>query len=250
MITPFVPPYYITLLPPPIWSGVDDLPVLPHLPGRNVKISKGPMWSGQVIKTASGRRRPTSYWPFPLWQFSISYDVIRGIPPTQDELSIMWEFYNTMSGPYGGTWLYADRDDAQLRTSALQDNSTGAPLLDPATHQPETDPGSPYPLGYTFAIGDGATRVFQLSRFVNSWVEPVANVFQPLVMDNGVYTPGAYTVANGQVTFSSAPLAGHALSWFGYFYFQCAFVDDTLSFDQIVRQLWSGKGLKFESIRV
>ncbi len=52
------------------------------------------------------------------------------------------------------------------------------------------------------------------------------------------------------MTFGTAAAAGHTLSWAGYYYFGCRFAQDDLSFEQIVNQLWSGKSLKFTSLRV
>ena len=58
-----------------------------------------------------------------------------------------------------------------------------------------------------------------------------------MILDNGALA-GTHSVERGQVTFSIAPASGHALSWFGYFYFGCRFLQDDLSFEQIVQQLW------------
>ena len=61
---------------------------------------------------------------------------------------------------------------------------------------------------------------------------------------------GAYTLEpNGQIVFAAAPAEGVALTWSGYFYFGCRFLEDALSLEQITAQLWSGKSLKFTSIR-
>jgi hypothetical protein len=245
-ITPFIPPGFLSTLPGAIWSGVGGLPVLPFLPGQAIAVSKGPQWRTQVIRSASGRTRTTAYWPYPLWKFELQYEVVRR-RPTQDELADLWEFFNTAQGQYG-TWLFVDPSDCQLPTSALLDPATGAPLTDPATGAILTDPGSPYPLGVQFGTGDGTTKTFQLSRLVNSWREPVFATFQPVILDNGAFA-GANSVAGGQVTFTTAPAAGHVLSWFGFFYFGCHFAQDDLTFEQIVNLLWSGKSLKFESLR-
>ena len=69
----YVPPSFLTSLPSGIWSGVDGLSVLPYLPGQAVTVTKAPMWSTEVVRTASGRERRTAYWPYPLWQFELGY---------------------------------------------------------------------------------------------------------------------------------------------------------------------------------
>lgn len=243
-ITPFVPPSFLTSLPTGIWAGVDGLPVLPYLPGQAVAVSKAPSWSTGVIRAASGRERRTAYWPFPLWQIELQYEVIRH-RPTNDELAAMWEFFCVEQGQFG-TWLFVDPTDCQLPTSLLLDAS-GLPLTD--SSGAFISDGSSTPVSYAFGAGDGTTTVFQLTRSLRSFVEPIYAAFQPVILDNGA-TAGTHTVANGKVTFSVAPAAGHTLSWFGYFYFGCRFLQDDLTFEQIVQQLWAGKSLKFTSLRV
>ncbi len=243
-ITPFIPPSFLTSLPTGIWSGADGLPVLPYLPGQSVTVTKAPKWSTGVIRAASGRERRTAYWSFPLWQFELQYEVIRH-RPTTPELAAMWEFFNVMQGQFG-PWLFVDPSACQIPTSILLDGS-GQPLTDSAGAF-LTD-GSGTPTGYQFATGDGATTTFQLTRALGSFSEPVYAVFAPVILDNGALA-GTHAVARGQVTFSAPPASGHALSWFGHFYFGCRFLQDDLGFEQIVQQLWSGKALKFTSLRV
>ena len=243
-ITPFIPPSFLTSLPAGIWSGADGLPVLPYLPGQSVTLTKAPKWSTGVIRAASGRERRTAVWSFPLWQFELQYEVVRARPGVA-ELAAMWEFFSVMQGQFG-PWLFVDPTNCQLPTSLLLDAS-GQPLTD-SSGAFLTD-GSGAPTGYAFGTGDGATTTFQLARPINSFSEPVYAAFEPVILDNGALA-GAHSVAHGQVTFSVAPASGHVLSWFGFFYFGCRFLQDDLSFEQIVQQLWSGKSLKFTSLRV
>jgi len=72
----------------------------------------------------------------------------------------------------------------------------------------------------------------------------------PTVLDNGTYTAGSYTYANGQVTFTTAPTSGHMLSWFGYFYFGCEFVQDDLTLERLADMLYKGQSIKISSLRV
>ena len=199
-----------------IWGGMLGLPVLPFLPGQSPTVTKAPKWSTQVVRTASGRERRTAYWPSPLWQFALQYEVIRHRPGA-DELAILWEIFNVLQGQYGA-FLFVDPTDCQVSAAA-------------------------------FGTGDGSTKTFQLQRQINGFTEPVYAVYSPTVLDNGS-PAGAYTLEpNGQIVFAAAPAAGHALTWSGYFYFGCRFLEDELSFEQIVTQLWSGKSLKFTSLR-
>lgn len=204
---------------PGIWGGVAGLPVLPWLPGRSPKVTKAPMWSTEVIRTASGRERRTSYWPSPLWQFEHSYGVLQQAP-SEEDLALLWEFFNVAQGQFG-PFLFVDPTDCQV------------PASSPAA----------------FGTGDGSTLSFQLLRQINSFSEAVYGVYGPTILDNGS-AAGAYTIGpNGVVTFATAPAAGHALTWSGYFYFGCRFLQDDLSFDRVVNTLWTGKSLKFTSLR-
>ena len=218
-ITPVVPSASLSALPSGIWSGTQGLPVLPYLPGQTPNVTKSPKWSTEIITTASGRERRTAYWSYPKWSFELQYEVIRH-RPTVDELFALWEFFNVAKGQYG-PWLFVDPSDCQVLSSA------------PAS----------------FGTGDGTTKVFQLQRQINSFSEPVFDVYAPNILDNG--SPAAsYTIsANGVVTFATAPAAGHPLTWYGYFYFGCRFLQDDLSFEAMAATLWSGKSVKFVSIK-
>ena len=223
--SPYVPPSSISSLPSGIWSGVQGLNVFPYLPGQNITVNKSPTWSTEVIKSASGRRRATSYYPYPLWQFEVSYEVLRktgaSSRPTTDELLKMWEFFNLQAGQFGA-FLFVDPTDCVI----------------PSTAQA------------SFGTGDGSTKIFQLQRQIYTWSEPVYDVYQPVIYDNGTVVSSGLTFSpNGVVTFTTAPAAGHALTWSGEFYFGCCFTQDDLSFEQLVVNLWNGKGLKLESQR-
>ena len=88
-----------------------------------------------------------------------------------------------------------------------------------------------------FGIGDGATKVFQLSK-----VSKVAGtsatytrvVNKPLVgatfKVNGVPTAATYDIYTGLVTFAAAPADGAVLTWTGEFRVQVRFDIDYLPF--------------------
>ena len=210
-----------------IWAGVNALNVMPRLPGQSAVYHKAPLWSAKVARATSGRERRTAYWPYPLWQFEIALNVLRQAA-SPAELTKLWEFFNLAAGQFG-PWLFVDLADCQLTSTAA------GQLMNTATG------------GFT---GDGATTLFQFTRPLNSFVEPVYGVYQPVVLDNGAPTAATLTFnANGTVSFSVAPANGHALTWFGYYYFLCRFSQDDLTADQIVSQLYGAQSLKFTSIR-
>lgn len=199
-------------------NGQYGLPVFPLLPGQSVALSKAPRWSTKVKRAASGRERRTALWPYPLWQFELSYEVVRH-RPSNDELAAMWLFFNTIQGQYQ-PWLFLDPSDYQQTNAQV------------------------------FGIGDGSTTTFQIARaFTQTAAEPVYAPFGMTVFINGTAAT-AYTMAgNGKIVFSTPPAAGALLSWAGYYYFGCRFLADDLTFEQLVSQLWSGKSVKFTSLR-
>ncbi len=215
-ITPYVPPSWISSLPSGIWSGVAGYPVFPVLPGQYPTVKKTPQWSTNVKRASSGRERRTGLWSYPLWNFELSYEVIRH-RPTIEELAVMWEFFNVAQGKLA-TFLLVDMSANQVT-------------------------------GQQFATGDGTTTTFQLTRQIRSWVEPVFGVYSPTIYVNGTPTSAYTIIPNGACQFTTAPASGAVLTWSGYFYFGCRFDQDDCEFEQIVSQLWQGKSIKLVSQR-
>lgn len=205
-----------TTIDPGIWAGVDSLPVVPYLPGQTPDVNKSVIWSTKVVEGPSLRQRATQLAQYPKWAFVLKYEVIRN-KTTVPELAAFWEFFNSMAGRFG-TFLYVD-------------------------------PADNFVTANSFGTGDGSTKTFQLARQVNTWTELVYGAYDPIILNNGVVaSPATYTVNGGLVTFGTAPLTGHALTWTGYHYFLCRFDDDTLAVDGIMGALFSNSGLKFTSI--
>jgi len=200
-------------------NGQYGLPVFPLLPGQSITLGKAPRWSTKVKRAASGRERRTALWPYPLWQFELSHEVVRH-RPSNDELAALWSFFNTSQGQYQ-PWLFLDPSDYQQASPQV------------------------------FATGDGSTATFQIGRtFTQAEPEPVYAPFGMTVFINGTATTAYTMAANGKITFSGPPAAGAVLTWTGCYYFGCRFLADDLTFEQLVSQLWSGKSVKFTSLRV
>jgi uncharacterized protein (TIGR02217 family) len=195
------------------------LPVFPLLPGQSIAVSKAPKWSTKVKRASSGRERRTALWPYPLWQFELSYEVVRA-RPTNGELAALWSFFNTVQGQ-NQPWLFLDPTDFQQTSPQI------------------------------FGTGDGVTTTFQIGRtFTQASAEPVYAPFGITLFINGAAITAYTSAANGQVTFASAPSVGAQLAWTGGYYFGCRFLQDDLTLEQLVSQLWSGKSVKFTSLRV
>jgi uncharacterized protein (TIGR02217 family) len=211
---PYWPPRWIAGYPD---MGEPSEGVLPRMPGQTLIEKKSPQWSTGVQKSVSGRRRTTAYYSSPEWSFQISYNVVRKRPGL-DEWSRMTEFFNSRKGQFG-EFLFFDRTDHLV-------------------------------LDHQFGTGDGTTRVFQLTRGVKDWVEPVYAVVGIDGVTVGNVSRTDYTVDDlGRITFSAAPVKGAALVWSGAFYFRCAFDEDALTSAQPFRTIWEMKSIAFTSIK-
>ena len=51
-----------------------------------------------------------------------------------------------------------------------------------------------------------------------------------------------------QVTFTSAPAAGQALSWSGNFAYVAKFAEDSMDFNQFMQNLWDLQSCKIEQV--
>ena len=216
-ITPYVPSTLLSGVPTGVWSGVNSLSVMPYLPGQAIEVEKSPVWNTKVVRSASGRERRTAIQPFPLWQFTLKYEVVRH-KSTVEELGVLWEFFNSMQGQYIN-FLFLDPTDNYVTAGQ-------------------------------FGVGNGSATAFQLQRAINSWYEPIYAAYLPAIYVNGALkTLGTdYTLGtNGIVNFVSAPANAAVLTWTGYFYYFCRFEQDDFRLAQIVQKLWSNDGLKIIS---
>lgn len=191
--------------------------VFPALITRGWSVIKTPEWSTIQQRSTSGRETRIATMQFPLWNFTLTYEVLRS--NTYKELQQLMDFYNARQGAF---------DNFLIDESFTPD--------DAATTQ-------------VFGIGDGVTTQFQLSRQIYSggFAEPVMNLNgAPQIFDNAVLkaTPGDYSInATGLVTFTYSPTAGHPLTWTGSYYFRARFKQDTNDFEEFVYQMFELKKL-------
>lgn len=198
----------------------DDPSVFPYMVGRTFLQRKTPQWSTDVKTSVSGKERRRALWSYPIWRFSVAYNVLRD-GPTLQELQRLYAFFNSMQG-MAGEFLFWDRDD-NIATDMF------------------------------FAAGDGTTTTFQVTRTIQvggiSASEPVlAFSGDPQITVDGIATD--VTVGQrGKVTFASAPADGARLNWTGRFYYRCRFEIDELDISQLMSGLWEGRGIDFHTVK-
>lgn len=211
---------------------LDPTPIMPSLNGFSVH--KIPNYSSLVATSVSGRELQACQQAYPLWEFNITYEVLRD--ETQNEIidpeySALTEFqqitqlFLACSGQYG-RFFFED----------LVDNSR---------------------LGQILGTGDGVTTVF---RFVRTWGSGALSFEEPVGGVNNskpinVYLNGSPTVNYNidlnlqNIEFVSAPANGVVITADFYFYYFCRFLEDINDFEQFYHNLWSLKSLKFRSVK-
>lgn len=198
-------------------SVIVDPHFFPLLPGQTFLIEKGPQWSTRVQTSKSGRELRSSAWSAPIWNFKVAYELLRDRQPTFDELNRLYAFFNERKGRFG-EFFYLDPSEA--------------PVVDQF-------------LGY----GDGTNSLFQLTRNLAGWVEPVYAVAGiPVIKVNGVEATASIGEF-GVATLTTAPAAGQQVTWSGLAAYICRFDQDNLSPSQMVKDIWELDGLSFKSIK-
>ena len=216
-------------------------PTFPALAGQGWSTHKKPLFSTIVASHVSGREVRDALYANPVWQFELTFDGLDGTP----------------TGQYGG--LGASSLQALMGLFLQCQGQFGSFVF--------YDPTDYSVTGQAFGTGDGTTTTFQLCRTLGGFTEPIvvpaaagtlnfpggqsASVPNPTIYNNGTLVSSGYSISTpgGVVTFTSAPAAGHALTWTGAFGFLCRFDGDDLDFEQFMANLWKAESVKFRSLR-
>lgn len=197
--------------------------VFPQLPGMAWGLSRVPMWNTRVQRSVSGTRQAVSYMSYPLYKYTINFNILRAVS-TNNELATLQGFFNKMRGQLD-TFLFVDPNDASVLSTAPQ----------------------------SLGNGDGVKTDFQLLRTYGGFVEPVHSPNLVQMRKNGVIAafPSEWThIGNGIIRFTPAPTLGHPVDWNGTFWWRCAFTQDTLELingDGI--DIWKSGKISFETVK-
>ena len=112
--------------------------IFPTLPGLQWDVKKTPQWSTKVQQSAGGKELRASYFSYPIYKYTLAYDVLRQVSAFQ-ELQTLAGFFSARQGKYD-SFLFQDPND-----NAVPFASDTFP-----THG--------------FGAGDGSTTAFQLQR--------------------------------------------------------------------------------------
>ena len=195
--------------------------IFPQFAGLKMDKTKTPEWKTIIHQAVSGKESRAAFMSSPIWNFQLSYEVLRA-DVAYKEIQQLISFFNQMMGSYD-TFLYND------------------PYDNTVTNQ-------------SFGIGTGTQTQFQLVRNMYNWIEPIQNIQgTPTIKKNGttLISGTDYTIgATGIVTFTIAPLSADVLTWTGQFYFRVRFVNDTQDFDQFTYNLWEVKQINLRSVKL
>jgi len=205
-----------------------DIGIFPSLPGLAWSVTKTPTFQTRIQRAVSGRELRALDYPYPLWQFTLVFDLLRDNPTAgYNELRTLMGFFMLCQGAYG-TFLFEDPSDYQVT-------------------------------GQQIGIGNASTTVFQLQRAMGAtlpgggFLEPIVapNVVNAVYLDGITQNSGTYSVdpSTGLVTFSMAPASGLIITADYSYYFRCRFTDDSYAFENFMFQLWQLKKLTFISVR-
>lgn len=205
-----------------------DIGVFPSLPGLAWSVTKTPTFQTRIQRAVSGRELRALDYPYPLWQFTLVFDLLRDNPAAgYDELRTLMGFFMLCQGAFG-TFLFRDPSDDQVT-------------------------------GQQIGVGNASATVFQLQRAMGAtlpgggFLEPILapNLVSTVYLDGITQSPASYSVDpnTGLVTFATAPGSGLVITADYSYYFRCRFVDDSYAFENFMFRLWQLKKLTFISVR-
>ena len=202
--------------------------VFPALPGLAWSVTKSPTFQTRIQRAASGRELRALDYPYPLWQFTLVFDLLRDNPAAgYDELRTLMGFFMLCQGAFGN-FLFRDPSDDRVA-------------------------------GQQIGVGNASTTVFQLQRAMGATLagggfqEPILapNVVSAIYLNGITQSPANYSVDpnTGLVSFVTAPGSELIISADFSYYFRCRFVADSYTFENFMFQLWQLKQLTFISVR-
>lgn len=192
--------------------------VFPTFIGLKWGIKKKAIHSTMIQKSYSGRELRASAYSEPIWEFSMSYEVLRAAAAYQ-ELQQLIGFFNARHGAFD-TFYYTDPDDC-VATDVSLGNAVSGQLT--------------YKLKKTF--GGFSETIGALNG-------------SPIIKLNGVTQSGAlYTVGQNSITFLAQPTVGQPLTGSYSYYYNVRFRKDDEEFEQFLKDLWNAQKIELISVK-
>ena len=196
--------------------------IFPWLSGRGWALHQRPNFTTGEAELVSGRSRRAAKMTTPLWEFELTYDLLRGTPA--GDLAAIIAFFSTLQGMTTPFWF---------------------------------EPFGLSPIaGQALGTGDGATNVFAFQRTLGLYTQPIAGVFDvaAVYLAGAIVPPNVYTIeAMGfpaTVTFATAPAAGVQVSADFSYYLLCRFAEEFEDIEEFVSEFYSLQSLKLISVKL
>lgn len=215
---------------------MDSNNIFPALPGLKWDVGVVPIFNTLILRTQSQREQRTGAAIYPLWQFSMGYELLRDFS-IYTEWRTLLAFYLQQQGALT-SFLYSFPSDKSVT-------------------------------GQQIGVGDGATTQFQLVRTFGvsggpTWTEPITDVDSTTPFNvylNGVLQTSGYTYGqflSGVLTFTTPPANGAAITVDFSYYYRVRFVEwkeNTSSganqdgFNEFMYNFWELKNVSFITAR-
>lgn len=214
-----------------------------NLPGLSPEVTRRPKHSVELQAHQSGGEVRISYWSEPLWEWDISYNLLRdgfrdGV--SYDELKQIEGMFLACSGTLQG-FQFCDPDDSRVFRQPVGTTDGLSSAYSLVRRFGSSNPGDGYQGSEAIGFLD-STRPFNL--YVDNSAIPVA-VSDPVYG----YTLATSAPKQQQIVFNLAPPPGHALSVDMSYLFYVRFGADSQDFDKFMHQLWGLKKVTLVSLR-
>jgi hypothetical protein len=213
------------------------------LPGLAYSKIRRPKHNVSVQTHQSGGEVRMSYWSEPLWEWDLTYEVLRDgfrMGRAWDELKQIEGLFLAVTGSLTGFQFHDDDDHRVTRT--LVGSSDGSTTTYTLKRYRGSSLGSGQPLGLE-SIG-----VLDLSEPFHLYFNTHTDPIDPNDPTYG-YTLNTTTPKNQTLVFNSAPPGGHTfVADFSFFYY-VRFQADSLDLEKFMHQLWALKKVTLVSLR-
>lgn len=208
--------------------------IYPTLPGIAWSVIRRPKFSTGTSVSTSGREVRIGYYSAPLWEWDLKYTYLpdfQGAGATASDYRTLLGFFASHFGALHG-FYFEDPDDNTV-------------------------------VGQTTGVGDGNERTFRLARTygltpyettefiggldtasdVNIYLD---GVLQALTTD---YTLSTTVPGQQSVVFNTPPAVDVVVTVDMHYYFFVRFKEDSLDFDQFMKNFWENEKVELVSLR-
>ena len=213
-----------------------------NLPGLTMGVTTRMKWAGTVQPHASGSEGRLSYWSEPMWEWDLSYDMVRDGFLNQgsfDELAQIEGLFGVSLGTTLGFKFFNPRANRvfQQLIGTTDGVATNFDLI--RTYGP---------FSKTTLQGTEHIGVLSTEMPFNLYID---NSSTPVDVSDATY---GYTLSvaipgKQQLVFNSAPATDHTIRVDMGYFFYARFQSSPLEYDKFFQDLWTMKRVTLQSLR-